>query len=131
MGCHEEANGLSLGQGVVAPSSNGFVQVTEQFTEDCGDGSQCFAASQALKDVFLPRRLRAMNDLMNSGSCSSADGGAVVDAGSPGTPADAGAPVDGGASADGGAFVSTMAPSTFGARRGRTTLGGQPASVTH
>lgn len=123
IGCHQEANGLSLGQGVIAPNSNGFVQVDEQFTEDCGDGSQCFAASPALKDVFLPRRLRAMGDLMSSaGSCTGSDAG---------IPADAAVPVDSGSSADGGTFVvAPGAPSSLGGAK-RRTLGGQPASVTH
>lgn len=105
MGCHEEANGLSLGAGVVAPFSNGFVQVDEQFTEDCGDGTQCFAASPALKQVFLPRRLRALEDLEAS-SCTSPDGGVAAEAGAP--------PING------------ARPTGT-----RMTIGGQPAAVTH
>ena len=53
MGCHEESNGTSLGHGVTAPSSNEFVQVDEELTENCGDGTQCFTASPALKAGVL------------------------------------------------------------------------------
>lgn len=137
MGCHSEANGLFLGQGVFAPSSTGFVHVSEQFTEDCGDGTPCFGASQALKDVFLPRRLRALQDLMNfGGSCQGSDAGASVDGGAP---ADAGAPGNGGAgggssgggTADAGTSVDGGAAHDAGTAAHGLTLGGQPAEVTH
>ncbi len=57
IGCHEEANGKELGNGVEAPFSAGFVHVNEFFDEeDCGDGTHCFEISPALVDVFLPHR---------------------------------------------------------------------------
>jgi hypothetical protein len=150
MGCHEEANGASLGRGVSAPFSNGFVQVDEQFTENCGDGSQCFNASPALKQVFLPRRQRSLETLLGMGTCSS--GGADAGAPGPGNTADGGGvtpppqPVEGGIvapppAADAGA--STLSPgeslqdlvdqdrAAHGKLAGQETLGGQPATVTH
>ncbi|MCH9683635.1 MAG: hypothetical protein K0V04_19510 [Deltaproteobacteria bacterium] len=60
IGCHEHANFLELGGGVTAPSSLSFVHVEEQITEPCGDGSECFAISPALIDVFLPSRMQAL-----------------------------------------------------------------------
>lgn len=134
IGCHSEANGALLGNGVSAPFSTGFVHVSEQFTEDCGDGTSCFGASSALKDVFLPRRLRAMSDLMAI-SCSGSDAGVSVDGGAA---VDGGASVDGGAAVDappppppkeGGAF--TASPPSPGGVFQRRTLGGQPVGVTH
>lgn len=89
MGCHEEANGIDLGRGAFAPFSTGFVQVSEQFIEDCGDGSTCFGISQALRDVFLPHRMQAMSTLL--GRPIACGGVVVADAGG-----DAGAAVDGG-----------------------------------
>ena len=146
IGCHEEANGASLGHGVIAPSSNGFVQVDEEFTEDCGDGSRCFTASPALKQVFLPRRLRSLQAVLDGASCGSGgtDGGTpVLDGGvlpppPPPPPRDAGA-----ASVDGGAPSTILVPGTsieelvsqdqsaHDKLSGQSTLGGQPASVSH
>jgi len=152
MGCHEEANGASLGHGVSAPFSNGFVQVDEQFTENCGDGSQCFNASSALKQVFLPRRLRSVEGLLGMGSCTAggdatppppvtADGGG----GSPGSVSDGGVvtPPPPPPGADAGAPSSVLTPgeslqdlvnqdrSAHEKLAGQETLGGQPATVTH
>jgi len=149
MGCHEEAVGSSLGHGVFAPFSNGFVQVDEQFTEDCGDGQQCFNASPALKEVFLPRRLRSLEGLLGLGSCTS--GGDATPPPPPGT--DGGGPVtgsDGGVvgpppppAQDAGAPSSVLTPgesiqdlvdqdrAAHGKLAGQETLGGQPATVTH
>lgn len=62
IGCHIENNGVSLGNGVVSPISNGFVHVSE-FPFPCADGL-CFPISPALQNVFLPDRLRAMADLV-------------------------------------------------------------------
>jgi hypothetical protein len=110
MGCHEEAIGSSLGHGVFAPFSNGFVQVDEQFTEDCGDGQQCFNASPALKEVFLPRRLRSLEALLGTGSCTS--GGDATPPPPPGT--------------DGGGRVTTPAARP---RRRRPELGAHPGRI--
>jgi hypothetical protein len=63
IGCHQESRGSSLGNGVQAPSSLGFVHISESFLEDCGS-DPCFAISQGLRDVFLPHRERVMSELM-------------------------------------------------------------------
>jgi hypothetical protein len=134
IGCHSEANGLSLGNGVTAPFSNSFVHISEQFTENCGDGTSCFGASSALTDVFLPRRLRALTDLLAI-SCSGGDAGVSVDGGAS---VDAGVSVDGGAPVDaspqrppGEGGPSAVSPPSTGRVFQRRTLGGQPASVRH
>lgn len=62
MGCHVENNGSSLGNGVTSPFSLGFVHVAE-FPSPCADGT-CFPISSGLTNVFLPRRLRALTDLV-------------------------------------------------------------------
>jgi hypothetical protein len=54
IGCHQEAIGRRLGNGVNAPSSLGFVHVDE--------GGNI---SSAMRNVFLPRRLRAVTDLLD------------------------------------------------------------------
>jgi hypothetical protein len=124
IGCHQEANGISLGLGVTAPFSTGFVHVAE-FSEDCGDGSQCFAISSALKEVFLPRRSIALDALLGTtGPCSVGDAG-VVDGGPPPPPIEAGPPPP--PPADAG---SPPSPAVDGGAP-RVTLGGQPAGVTH
>ncbi len=139
MGCHEEANGVDLGHGVTSPSSNGFVQVDEQFTEDCGDGTQCFAASPALTQVFLPRRMTALNDLLSlPATCGTVDGGTAP----PPTSGDAGVapapPIS--TAGDGGLTVltpnetlGTLVKQDQASRAGLQgqTLGGQPAKATH
>lgn len=65
MGCHQEARGTFLGNGVFSPTPSDFPQVVE-FTEQCGDNNneQCFAKSPALKEVFLPGRLRVLSNLL-------------------------------------------------------------------
>ncbi|HEX4336808.1 MAG TPA: hypothetical protein VH062_12905 [Polyangiaceae bacterium] len=140
IGCHEEANGVSLGHGVISPSSNGFVHVDEEFTEDCGDGTRCFAASPALTNVFLPRRLKSLQSLLDGATC----GGAVPDGGVP--TGEGGAPLPPppkNPPGDAGAPSSVLTPGTSiqdlvdqdqSARdklAGQDTLGGQPANVSH
>jgi hypothetical protein len=145
MGCHEEAIGASLGHGVIAPSSNGFVQVDEQFTEDCGDGSQCFNASPALKQVFLPRRLRSLQALLDGPSCGGAppDGGVPISEGGAPPPPPPPRQDAGAAAADAGAPSTVLVPGTpiqdlvnqdqsaHDKLSGQDTLGGQPANVSH
>lgn len=63
IGCHQESRGSSLGGGLQAPSSLGFVHVSESFLEACPDGP-CFAISQGLREVFLPYRARVMRELL-------------------------------------------------------------------
>jgi hypothetical protein len=147
IGCHEEANGLSLGRGVIGPNSNGFVHIDEEFTENCGDGTQCFTASPALKQVFLPRRLRSLNDVLN-GATACGGGPALPDGGvvtPPPVNVDSGtAPPPPPPAADAGAPPSTVLTpdkslgdlvdedeKAHDKLAGQTTLGGQPAGVTH
>lgn len=74
IGCHQETNGLALGNGVNAPSSAGFVHTNEFSFEDCGDGdTQCFFLSSALKTSFLPHREQVMETYLNSGPCCTDD----------------------------------------------------------
>lgn len=65
MGCHQEARGSFLGNGVSAPGFGDFPQVLES-TESCGDANneECFAKSNALKEVFLPGRLQVLTSLL-------------------------------------------------------------------
>ncbi|HYQ18794.1 MAG TPA: hypothetical protein VEQ58_23625, partial [Polyangiaceae bacterium] len=65
IGCHNEAQFSSLGNGLTAPSSFDFPQVLE-FQEQCGDANSqsCFATSTALKTVFLPGRLATLGRLV-------------------------------------------------------------------
>lgn len=62
IGCHNEATGLFLGNGVIAPNSHDFVHSAD-FTADCGD-TECFPASDGMTRVFLPQRLRVMANLL-------------------------------------------------------------------
>jgi hypothetical protein len=59
IGCHEEAVGAFLGNGVFAPFSNGFVHVQE-FAVECQDGQACFQISSGLRSTFLPSRLQVL-----------------------------------------------------------------------
>jgi len=65
IGCHNEASGSFLGNGVFAPFSNDFPQV-EEFSQQCGDGEtgSCFSPSNALQTVFLPGRLTVLSNLL-------------------------------------------------------------------
>ncbi len=65
IGCHEEATGSFLGNGVFAPFSNSFVHIQE-FGVQCPNPAEgtCFQASPALTQVFLPRRMRALADIL-------------------------------------------------------------------
>ena len=63
IGCHEHTNEISLGGGLTAPSSLGFVHVDEQILEPCDDGASCFAISPALSEHFLPSRQQALLDV--------------------------------------------------------------------
>lgn len=60
IGCHSEAVGRDLGNGVSAPFSLDFVHVGE-FTESCPDGSECFQTSSGLKSSFLPHRIDVLS----------------------------------------------------------------------
>jgi len=73
IGCHEESNFQDLGDGISAPPSNGFVQVTEFFTDGCPEGGECRPLSEALTSSFLPTRREATELLLSQPSCG--DGG--------------------------------------------------------
>jgi hypothetical protein len=69
IGCHMEASGSSLGNGLTAPFQSDFVQVSEFGQEPCGNGGTCFTISDALRNVFLPHRLRVTQNLLNGPVC--------------------------------------------------------------
>lgn len=66
IGCHSEANGQFLGNGVFAPFSNDFTHVAE-FTVPCDkrNPGQCFQQSSALTQEFLPSRLQVMGQVLD------------------------------------------------------------------
>ena len=70
IGCHQQATNLNVGGGLTTPASLGFVHVSEQGSESCGDGSSCFPISAALKSVFLPKRLAVLKTFLDSGPCA-------------------------------------------------------------
>jgi hypothetical protein len=82
IGCHNEASGASLGDGVFAPFSNDFPQVVE-FSQPCGNGEtgDCFTKSNALNTVFLPGRLAVLSNLLGvpivPNPCNGGGGGGV------------------------------------------------------
>jgi hypothetical protein len=65
IGCHMEARGRFLGNGVVAPAPFDFPQVSE-FAQQCAGGEQgaCFPPSNALTQTFLPGRMQVMSTLL-------------------------------------------------------------------
>jgi len=68
IGCHMEAGGSSLGNGISAPFQGDFVQVSEFGREQCGSGV-CFGISDALRNVFLPERARVTQSLVDGPRC--------------------------------------------------------------
>jgi hypothetical protein len=87
MGCHQEASGKPLGNGLRAPFSNDFPQVTE-FATACtgGEAGSCFPPSETLRSLFLPSRMQVMSNLLgfpvivnpcDGGGGGSAGGGSV------------------------------------------------------
>jgi len=128
IGCHVENNGVPLGGGATSPFSLGFVHVGE-FQSSCA-GRACFPISEALRNTFLPRRLRALTDLLGvelpSNPCEQGGGGTGGIGGTGGVPSagrggiggvnsggatTAGAPGNGmGVGGQGGAPVFSPAP---------------------
>lgn len=83
IGCHNEAVGRDLGNGITAPFSLDFVHVNE-FTETCPDGSSCFQTSDALKSSFLPHRIDVLGRFAEIGMppfCESEEPTPSIDAG--------------------------------------------------
>lgn len=71
-GCHQLNNGTpnnDLGAGIVWPPSLGFVHVSENQTELIG-GSEHFAISPALEDVFIPQREITFERYLDRTACS-------------------------------------------------------------
>jgi hypothetical protein len=104
IGCHEEAQGKFLGQGVFAPFSNSFTHVQES-VESCRGrdrGLDCFQTSSGIKDTFLPSRLQVLAGLLGVPLVENpCDGGGGV----------GGAPGSGGASpGTGGRFAAGGGP---------------------
>jgi hypothetical protein len=74
IGCHSEAVGLDLGNGVQAPFSFDFTHFSEFFFDVCADGSEdCTPVSESLSQVFLPHRLEVTNTLLESFGCGFTD----------------------------------------------------------
>jgi hypothetical protein len=118
IGCHNEASGSSLGNGVSAPFQFDFVHVSEFGAEPCGNGGTCFGISEALRSAFLPARARITRELANTPACGS----------EPPLPVDP-VPVGGGGSGnvDGGISIPIGAAAPPGAAV-LFTLGGQVAT---
>jgi hypothetical protein len=116
MGCHIEASGSSLGNGVFAPPQFDFVHVSEFGAEPCGNGGTCFGVSEALRTAFLPARARITRELANGPVCGV-------------TPPVDPVPIDGGVgpAPDGEPAIPGRAAAAPGAAV-RFTLGGHVAS---
>jgi hypothetical protein len=113
MGCHSEASGSFLGNGVSAPFQFDFVHVSEFGAEPCGNGGTCFGISEGLRTAFLPARARITRDLASSPACGSGPVEPVPVEGDGGA-----GPIDGGVPFP----VGASAPARPGVR---FTLGGQ------
>jgi hypothetical protein len=70
---------LFLGDGLIAPSSNDFVHVSEFATPCESEPGSCFLPSPALRESFLPSRLRMLGRVLNipivDDPCTGASGG--------------------------------------------------------
>lgn len=116
IGCHEHSAGVSLGGGLVAPPSLGFVHVSEELTEPCGDGSECFAISPALGEAFLPQRMSALHQVLEQ-ACDEGCGQAAP------------APSPGFALPEQGASPQALQALERARRTGGLTLGGRPVGT--
>ncbi len=109
IGCHMEARGRFLGNGVFAPGPFDFPQVTE-FAQQCTGGEQgsCFPPSNALTETFLPGRLQVMSNLLGvpipPNPCNGGGGGFGGGSGFGGTFGTAGTPGTAGSFSMGGGF---------------------------
>lgn len=76
-GCHQHSSNDNLGGGITWPASGAFVHVDETpataagTTDAFGQAGKSFAVSPALRDVFLPARLRDLR-CVAFGECSGA-----------------------------------------------------------
>lgn len=157
IGCHNEAVGRDLGNGVTAPFSLDFVHVNE-FTETCPDGNPCFQTSDALKSSFLPHRIDVLGRFAevgmppfceSEGPVPSIDGGVLTNvtsnnpqntAPNEGATTEAATDGDEGVSSEQAADlpeaetpVSELGEQDEALREqfGRRTIGGQDARVSH
>jgi len=118
IGCHNEASGSFLGDGLFAPTSSDFPQVVE-FAGQCKDGEtgNCFTTSNALDTVFLPGRLQVMSNLLGvpiiPNPCTNGGGGGGFGGSSSfgGTTSSFGGSVTGGAFGTSGTFSTGGSPS--------------------
>jgi len=128
IGCHFETDFADLGNGVTAPPSAGFVHVSEFGSEDCGDNTQCFPISNALKDSFLPHRARVMADLINA--CQG-DGPSAAGGGEESSPALATFDASDLELPDGSIDIAAVAQLDAEAKSGSDTIAGVPAGRAH
>jgi hypothetical protein len=119
MGCHQEASGSFLGNGLVAPFQFDFPHVLEFSAEPCGNGGTCFGISEALRGSFLPARARITRNLASFPGCG------VEQPSIDPIPGEVGGAVDGGASAPRSLAAAAVAPGAGV----RFTLGGQVADA--
>jgi hypothetical protein len=114
IGCHMEARGKFLGNGVSAPDPFDFPQVLES-AQGCTGGEQgsCFMPSNALTSTFLPGRMLVMSNLLGvpivPNPCNGGGGGFGGTSGMGGSFGTAGASMGGGFGT-GGTFGSAGAP---------------------
>jgi hypothetical protein len=129
IGCHEEATGKFLGNGVFAPFSNSFTHVDEFSLIAC-EGGQCFRPSPALTNVFLPDRLEALSQILDlpltPDPCSGSSGGTGGTSG--GFGGSAGAVGAGGSFATGGIGSSVGGTGSAGEFVGEAGSGPVPLS---
>jgi hypothetical protein len=74
-GCHEHANtpdNSDLGGGLTWAPSLGFVQVSEELTED-GEFGPRFLVSDQITQIFLPHRKKVLEDFLKTAACSNCD----------------------------------------------------------
>lgn len=120
IGCHQEASGSFLGNGVFAPFSVDFPQVTE-FPQQCsgGESGLCFPTSPALQSIFLPGRMNVLAALLGipniPNPCGPGGGGG-------------GGGGFGGSSTGGGGPIPVAGAFGMGGSPG-TPAGGQPGSM--
>jgi hypothetical protein len=130
IGCHMEARGRFLGNGVFAPGQSDFPQVTE-FAQPCTGGEQgaCFPPSNALTETFLPGRLQVMSNLLGvpipPNPCDGGGGGFGGSSGFGGSMGFGGTFGSSGASTMGGSF-STGGFASGGGAPGMDPGSGEP-----
>ncbi len=74
-GCHEHANApdsADLGGGLQWAPSLGFVQISEEFTEDAEFGPR-FPVSDQITQIFLPHRKQVLENFLTTAACSNCD----------------------------------------------------------